>query len=154
MTIQLISAAKPRWANAAHTRIILDECVFSHLGDEVVPFLADPNDIEPHGRDIYRRAIEGEFGAVAEYVEPVVPVVIPIKVTMRQARLALLQVGLLGSVQTSIDAMTGPEGDAARIEWEYAQELRRDHPLTQTLSGSLGLSSAQLDQLFITASAL
>lgn len=43
----------------------------------------------------------------------------------RQARLALLGAGLLAQVNTAVANMVGAEGDAARIEWEYAQEVRR-----------------------------
>lgn len=49
--------------------------------------------------------------------------------------------------------MTGSEGEAARIEWEYATELRRDHPLVVSLSATLGLTDAQLDALFLSAAA-
>jgi len=72
-------------------------------------------------------------------------------VTMRQGRLAMLEAGILGAVETAIAGMSGTEGEAARIEWEYAADLRRDHPLVVGLSVSLGLSSAQLDELFTSA---
>ena len=78
----------------------------------------------------------------------------PTVVTMRQARLALLNAGLLTSVSNDIAAMTGTAGDAARIEWEFSPTLKRDHPLVASLSASLGLTSAQLDALFTAAAAL
>ena len=85
-----------------------------------------------------------------------VPVVDPVPevVTMRQARLALLGAGLLAQVNTAVANMPGAEGDAARIEWEYAQEVRRDSPLTAGLSAALGLTDAQLNNLFTAAGAL
>ena len=67
---------------------------------------------------------------------------------MRQARLALLGAGLLAQVNTAVANMPGAEGDAARIEWEYAKEVRRDSPLVAVLSAAFGLTSAQLDDLF------
>ena len=33
-----------------------------------VPFGANPNDVEAHGREIYDRCVAGEFGPIAEYV--------------------------------------------------------------------------------------
>ena len=84
--------------------------------------------------------------ALPEYV-PVV-VAAPEVVTMRQARLALLGAGLLAQVNTAVANMPGAEGDAARIEWEYAQEVRRDSPLVAALSAAFGWTSAQLDDLF------
>lgn len=35
-----------------------------------VPFTASPDDAEDFGRELYARAIAGEFGAVADYVPP------------------------------------------------------------------------------------
>ena len=81
-----------------------------------------------------------------EYVPAVVAV--PEVVTMRQARLALLGAGLLAQVNTAVANMPGAEGDAARIEWEYAQEVRRDSPLVAALSAAFGWTGAQLDDLF------
>ena len=84
--------------------------------------------------------------ALPEYVPEVVAV--PEVVSMRQARLALLGAGLLAQVNTAVANMPGAEGDAARIEWEYAQEVRRDSPLVAALSAAFGWTSAQLDDLF------
>jgi hypothetical protein len=84
--------------------------------------------------------------ALPEYVPVVDPV--PEVVTMRQARLALLGAGLLAQVNAAIAAMPGAEGDAARIEWEYAQEVRRDSPLVAALLAALGLTDEALDNLF------
>lgn len=85
---------------------------------------------------------------------PSVEPVIPGAVTMRQARLALLGAGLLANVNSYIASMTGVDGDVARIEWEYAQEVRRDSPLVAGLSQALALTTAQLYALFTTAAGL
>lgn len=76
---------------------------------------------------------------------------VPQSVTMRQARIALLGAGLLQAVNTAIANMPGPEGEAARIEWEYSQEVHRNRGLVKSLGGSLGMTPAQLDALFIAA---
>ena len=90
--------------------------------------------------------------ALPEYVPEVVAV--PEVVTMRQARLALLGAGLLAQVNTAVANMPGTEGDAARIEWEYAQEVRRDSPLVAGLSAALGLTDEALDNLYKAAAGL
>lgn len=75
---------------------------------------------------------------------------VPPAVSMRQARLALHAANLLASVETAIE-----QADmTARIEWEYATELRRDHPLVAQLGQTLELSEAEIDDLFTTASQL
>ncbi len=79
---------------------------------------------------------------------------VPAAVTMRQARLSLLAAGLLQAVNDAIAVMPGADGEAARIEWEYATEVRRDSPLVAALSGPLDLADADLNQLFISAAGL
>lgn len=74
----------------------------------------------------------------------------PSTVTMRQGRLALLQAGLLAQVQSIIDT----QGEAEKIEWEYAQTIDRDSPLVAALAAALSLDDAALDALFISASNL
>jgi hypothetical protein len=60
-----------KWADKEHTSIDL-ECNFSHLGNEVVPFTANPNDVMEYSVDLFNRCVAGEFGEIAEYVEPVI----------------------------------------------------------------------------------
>lgn len=79
---------------------------------------------------------------------------IPASITMRQARLALLQSGLLTTVNAAVAAMPGVEGDAARIEWEFSGAVERNRPLVQSLAATLGLTEAQLDELFTLAATL
>lgn len=38
--------------------------------DEELPFTADPNDVEEHGRAIHAALVAGEFGPVAAYQVP------------------------------------------------------------------------------------
>jgi hypothetical protein len=78
----------------------------------------------------------------------------PASVTMRQARLALLQAGHLAAVTAALAATPGMAGEAARIEWEYASTLERDSPLVQAFAAQLGLTGADLDALFTAAAAL
>lgn len=80
--------------------------------------------------------------------------IVPTSVTMMQARLAMLSAGLLDKAQDALDAMEGDEGKAARIQWQYASEVRRDWPLVASLQTGLGLTDTQVDQLFITAAAI
>lgn len=98
--------------------------------------------------------VVGDFQVIPEERVEELPDQSVTKVTMRQARLALLGAGLLPTVDAAIAAMSGPTGDAARIEWEYATTLERDWPLVSALADTLGLTDEQLDALFIQAAAL
>jgi len=80
--------------------------------------------------------------------------VVPQQVTMRQARLALLQAGLLARVDPAIESLDSPERETARIEWDYSSSVVRSRPLVVMLGEALGLDDAGLDQLFITAAGL
>ena len=76
----------------------------------------------------------------------------PKVVSMRQARLALLNAELLSQVDAAIESFTDPkEKEAAKIEWEYATEVRRDSIFTIRLAEALQLDEAKLDELFAAA---
>lgn len=74
----------------------------------------------------------------------------PQTVTMRQARLALLQAGLLGQVNAAVNSAD----EATKITWEFSSEVHRDHHFVATLTAALGLSEKQLDNLFTLAASL
>lgn len=68
-------------------------------------------------------------------------------ISRRQGRLMLLQMGLLDQV----DALVSQSGTAAQISYESDTWYRNDPVLLQ-LSGVLGMSEAQLHELFYQAS--
>ena len=88
---------------------------------------------------------------VVDGVAYALEITLPSVVTMRQARLALLQSGLLATVETAIT--TGTD-EAMKIEWEYATEIKRDWNSLVALTTALGMTSAELDDLFQLASTL
>lgn len=79
---------------------------------------------------------------------------VPAVISMRQARAALILNGLDEAVDAAVRAIPGVDGKLALNDWERATELRRDHPLVQALTPALGLTSEQLDALFVQASKL
>lgn len=74
MQATLTSLTNPVWANAAHTAI---DCniTTSQFGTSVLPFTADQNDVEPHGRTIFADIVAGAYGAIGEYVAPPQPII-------------------------------------------------------------------------------
>jgi hypothetical protein len=74
--------------------------------------------------------------------------VVPAIISMRQCRLGLLQRGWLADVEALMDATNNI---AAKIEWEYATEVRRDHPLVAEIALQLNLSEQDIDELFVTS---
>ncbi|MGH0000112.1 hypothetical protein ACQU0X_08530 [Pseudovibrio ascidiaceicola] len=74
----------------------------------------------------------------------------------RQFRLGFLKAGHAPSqIEAVIEATPdGPDKEAARIEWEFAREFERLHPLVVSLSTSLGFTAEQVDEMWTTALAL
>ena len=84
------------------------------------------------------------------------PIIAPIgPVSPRQARLAMARTPYGDG--TLLDAVRGAI-DAAPIEvqlaWEYSVEWRRDDPAIAQIGAGLGLSDAQIDDLFRDAAAM
>jgi hypothetical protein len=88
------------------------------------------------------------------FAPPAQAVTVP-TLTMRQARLMLLQVGLLDLVDAQIDSIPDAgQRAAARITWEYSSEVLRTDALVSSLGATLNLTEEQIDAMFIAASAL
>ena len=96
----------------------------------------------------YADLIATVTAGIKPYIAP--PPVVPASLTMRQARLALLDAGLLDAVQAGVSAMP----QSAQIEWEFAATVDRASPLVSTLSAALGLDDAALDALFVSGATL
>ena len=75
---------------------------------------------------------------------------VPQQVTMRQARLALLNAGLLDDVEVVI-ATAGRE---AQLGWEYATVVDRSNPAIAAVQQQEALTDAQIDDLFREAAKL
>jgi hypothetical protein len=97
------------------------------------------------------------FLASGETPEPyeAPPAGVPDQVSRRAARQVLLAAGLLNNVQPALDAIPDPMQRAMmQIEWEDSLYFQRKRPSLVALATALGLTSEQLDNLFIQAAAL
>ena len=61
-------ARNPRWTNAEHNMIDL-EVDFLPLDEEWLPYTCTPDDVVAHSRELYRRAVAGDFGIIADEIE-------------------------------------------------------------------------------------
>lgn len=89
-----------------------------------------------------------ELAAIAAASSPPVPA----SVTNFQARAALLAAGLFGQVDAAIKAQ--PQDSPAYQAWEYANDVTRNGTLVNSMAETLGLTSAQLDDLFRQAATI
>jgi hypothetical protein len=77
-----------------------------------------------------------------------------LEVTMRQARLALAQQGLLQTVKDAIALIPEPDKAIVSIEWEYSATVERSSQWVATLAPALNLNDEQMDDLFKLAATL
>lgn len=70
-------------------------------------------------------------------------------ITPLQAKLQLHAMGLLDEVEAMVIA-----DRSVQLYWEYALEIQREHPTLMAMATQLGLTSEQLDEMFMEASKL
>lgn len=70
-------------------------------------------------------------------------------ISPRQARLILLQYGLLDDIEALL-----ANDRALGIWWEYSLEVERDNDYLLQASSALGISDAELDRMFLEGSVL
>ena len=102
-------------------------------------------------------ALRAELRAyLPPYPAPNAPpaVIVPQRITARQAQLALLEAGLLDDVEATIEALPANVRAHVRIEWDRATHVERGSAVTQMVAAAMGLTSAQVAALFVAAAAL
>ena len=106
---------------------------------ETPGFTSVDNDTPKYPKPIFLRN-----GAIVEQIQ---------QVSMSQARITLIEKGLIDKIQTTLDSIPDPiERAKAKAWWEYAQVVDRNHPIVQQLVLSLGLNEEGVDALFLYAS--
>ena len=87
--------------------------------------------VKPDGTEVpleqYCKTLE-----IGAYIEPEPIIIIPQVITMRQARLQLLEVGLLDDVEALVAL-----DRKSQIEWEYASEVYKQSLLIESVKGAL-----------------
>lgn len=132
-------------------RLHLTQGVIDATGDHIPPIKSDPR-----WRDYQAWVKAGNvpLPAIIPEPEPDPGPGVPQEVTMRQARLALLQGGILDEAEAVINALPMPQRRQAQIEWEYALSVRRDHPLVLMMIAEGLATEAEVDGLFVSAAGL
>jgi hypothetical protein len=92
--------------------------------------------------------------AIAADVEAKRVAAVPLTVTMRQARRALVLRGYYATVDAAIAGMEGEAGVMARIDWATSSTVERYTPLTQQMKALLGLTDLETDELYMLATTL
>lgn len=64
--------------------------------------------------------------------------------SMRQARLQMLAMGVLSQVEAAVESA----GDSAKITWEYSSTVERDDAVFKAIKAALGFTDEQEEQFF------
>lgn len=80
-----------------------------------------------------------------------IPKFVPSQVPMWSVRVVLKRSNLFDQAQAAIDASTD---DAIKVAWEYGNFASRDSAAIAALATELGLTSDNVDDLFIEANSL
>lgn len=104
--------------------------------------------------DDTRVARIGEHYVDGKFITPYVAPSIPTSITMRQARLALLQAGKLSDIDTALAYLPSPQKEQAKIEWEYGSEVERHNGWIESLAPMLGMTDEDVDGLFVLGATL
>jgi hypothetical protein len=109
----------------------------------------------------YSFATQAEYVAARSALAPAdlqatVPPTVPTSVTARQAHQALIVMGLYDQVAPAINAIAdATQRRLVQAEWDKSQVFERNRPaLIALATGALGMTSAQLDDLFVFAATL
>lgn len=90
-------------------------------------------------------------------IAPIVPPipVVPQEVAMWQAQTIMENAGLTAGVNSYIASLpTATDRNKANAKLLFSSTMHRDDPFLAQASGALGLTSQQIDQMFIDAAAL
>lgn len=83
-------------------------------------------------------------------VPPLAAIPIVPTMTLRQARLALLDAGVLDQAEDIIKTLSRPD----QIEWDYGDGIRGDSPIITALKEQLPMTDEQVGQLFLAGQSL
>lgn len=122
------------------------ECIMEDAGSG--PYIAQWNRHEPQPTDA---EIEAAYPAALAAAQRAA--ILPI--TRAQAKAALIISGMISMVQPAIDAIPDALQRAlAQNDWDERLHFERNNPTLAAMAGALGMTDAQLDDLFALAATL
>lgn len=133
------SAVMPKYKEYLRGQIFVNFNIETEVTENGIKYIYEQLRFNPPMSD---EALDKE---VAKYKEAVKPKV----VTVRQARLQLLAMGVLDTVEEMLAA-----DRAMSIWWEYSTELDMYNDMTKAIAVQLGLTPEQIDDMFKQASKL
>jgi hypothetical protein len=117
-----------RWANAEHTGIRCTVTFPNHPQGitEPLDYLAEPGDIEAHGRELFARLDAGEWGEVDEYAPPAAEEILA-AVMVQRADLMSAAARQIAPLQYAVDESMATDAEISLLKsWKlYSIVLNR-----------------------------
>lgn len=85
---------------------------------------------------------------------PIPPPPVPAEIPLWAFRVALNLTNLKGEVELLIQGLPEPQRTIALQQYEYGNIIQRNHPLIISLGDELGLTTEEIDTIFINANKL
>lgn len=150
--------------NPAFTADNRIDCEIEHPQFGWIPFTADPNDVEQHGRDIYAAALE--MGPAAYIAPPPQPEPVPQSITFAHLLIGLVteawiteaegEAWLAGVLPAQVTALISTlpveQQFAAKVRAARPSEVLRMDPFVVSMGAAQGKTPEELDQFFRTYS--
>ena len=146
----VIDVTNLKWHDAEHT--VLDaDVLFQELESMgPVPFSTSADSDTRHGLEVWTKALEGDYGAITEFVPPSLE-----EIRSRMAPLlkwrfeAVVDMnGLRTAIDDALETLPEPDRTVAKSKRQYVAEFHRDDPLFLQLGSALSLSQEQIDDLW------
>lgn len=112
--MQYHSVTAPAWADPDQTQL---NCAVDFVGIGPVNFTASEDDSEAHSREIFARAVAGDFGEVQAYIAPPIPPAYPTRDAAKRAVVRWID-GLTAQVLDQYPA-------AVRARWAIEEAAAR-----------------------------
>ena len=96
---------------------------------------------------VTRAIVPWTAGEIAADKKAKVPQVVP----MLNAHLVLIASGWMPLVRAYLDALEGIDGEQARVYFDKALTMRRDHPLVLGIPAGISKTEEEVDELFVAA---
>jgi hypothetical protein len=127
-----------------------------HKAGYILPVIVDAM---PEYNSETQQIIDGDPVIEADKVRKtwqIVDIIIPIpdEIPLWAFRTSIRKSGLKESVEFLLNSLPEPQKTDALEHYEYGNFIVRSHPLIIQLSSALGLTSNQVDDIFITGSLL
>ncbi len=97
------------------------------------------------------KIIEADENGFPVLVSPSQTVGVPISASAVSVKLALLDAGFLDDIEAYLDELIGDDKRRAAICWQSSGRIRRDDLFLNDAATAKGITTADLDQVFITA---